>query len=146
METSIEYDLIFDRIISDAKECGIILVTSAGNDGFCPGSRDLGLGDMFPQDRGTRDNEIITVGSVYQDGTIWEGGSPRGVHLGFRARFVQNPDDVLLRASPRARLGWVDIYAPGVDVEMPSAHDGARMLATGTSVSTAMVVSASRQK
>ncbi|KUI63811.1 Subtilisin-like protease 2 [Cytospora mali] len=137
METSSTYDTCLDKFLAEAKENGIIFVNSAGNNGNCQNSKKMGLGDQSPQDRGTSDNEIITVGAVYQDGTIWEGGTPRGVHVG--RKFVQDPNNPLLSNNPGAKLGWVDIYAPGVQVEVPSSYDGDRLLATGTSVATALV-------
>lgn len=140
MDESVDYDLLCDRFPSDAKENGIIFVTSAGNDGVRGGSRNLGLGDLLPQDRGARDNEIITVGAIYQDGTLWEGRCPRGV-AGFRARFVQDPSSPLPLAPQRSKLGWIDMYAPGAQVEVPGTRDGTTELATGTNVSAALVVS-----
>lgn len=95
----------------------------------------------MPQDRGTRDNEIITVGAIYPDGTLWEGGSPRGVRVGPQGTFVQTPDNALLSSYPDSRLGWIDIYAPGFQILVPSSHDGDVKRIGGTSISTALVVS-----
>ncbi|KUI54448.1 Subtilisin-like protease 2 [Cytospora mali] len=100
VDTSTAYDNLFARFFTGAKTSGVIFVTSAGNN-----------------DVGASDNEIITVGAVYQDGTLWEGGSPQGVHVGTPSRFVQDPNDPLLSNYPDARLGWLDIYAPGFRVE-----------------------------
>lgn len=141
MNTSQAFDLLFERFHSEAKVNGIIFVTSAGNSGVMRGSKRLGVGDQMPQDRGTRDNEIITVGAIYPDGTLWEGGSPRGARVGPQGAFVQNPDNALLSSYPDLRLGWIDIYAPGFQVLVPSSRDGDMVRTGGTSVSTALVVS-----
>lgn len=133
------FDLLFERLHSEAKVNGIIFVTSAGNAGVRRGSKRMGIGDQMPQDRGTRDNEIITVGAIYPDGTLWEGGSPRGARVGPQGAFVQNPDNALLSSYPDLRLGWIDIYAPGFQVLVPSSRDGDMKRTGGTSVSTALV-------
>jgi len=59
-----------DRVIPFAAENDITVVIATGNEAPDP------LSNTTPQNRGTRDNELITVGSVEVDGTLNTDTSP----------------------------------------------------------------------
>lgn len=120
---------VYDDIAKAARENGIIWVQSVGNQGAFPrGPQDQRIvpgvmaatGDSIPRFGSTRDSEMITVSSTLEDGTLWPGACPRGVHVG--NVFIQDDNDPRLPAG--TSLGWIDVYAPGYDMPSCSIEDG----------------------
>lgn len=60
-------DPYFEIFIQFCKERSIPIVIAAGNK---PAGKNLHTGT--PQHHGTNDNNIITVGAVNKDGTLWD--------------------------------------------------------------------------
>ncbi|POS71208.1 hypothetical protein DHEL01_v210396 [Diaporthe helianthi] len=136
---------VHDDIQKAAKSNGIIWVQSVGNQGaYPPGSVDprtvpdviAGIGDMVPMFGTTSDSEMITVSGALEDGTLWPGASPRGVHVG--DVFIQDDNDP--RLPEGTSLGWIDVYAPAYEMPSCSLQDGIMTMAEQqTSGATAQV-------
>lgn len=63
---------------------------------------------------------MIVVSAALEDGTLWPGASPRGVHVG--DVFIQDDNDP--RLPEGTSLGWIEVYAPGYDMPSCSIEDG----------------------
>lgn len=138
------FDKVFNEFFDAARENGVIFVCSAGNWGLnwdANGDRltMVGTGDMLPQNRGGRDSEIIVVGASDNNGTLYPQTCPRGVHI--NGELVQSDTDPRLAANGNPSLGWIDIWAPGLEVPTCSNQDREVRQASGTSISSALVVS-----
>lgn len=141
---------VYDDIAQAARANGIIWIQSIGNEGAYPfGPQDprtvpgvmVAAGDSAPRFGSTRDSEMITVSAALEDGTLWPGASPRGVHVG--PVFIQDDNDPRLPAG--TSLGWIDVYAPGYDMPSCSIEDGVvAFRPRQTSGGTAQVVSYSQ--
>lgn len=140
---------VHDYVEKAARLNGIIWVQSVGNQGaYPPGTVDprivpdviAGTGDMAPRFGSTSDSEMITVSGALEDGTLWPGACPRGVHAG--DVFIQDDNDPRLPAG--TSLGWIDVYAPAYEIPSCSLQDGVMtMVEQQTSGATAQVVSSS---
>lgn len=140
---------VHDDIEKAARSNGIIWVQSVGNQGaYPPGPVDprivpdviAGTGDSVPRFGSTSDSEMITVSGALEDGTLWPGACPRGVHVG--DVFIQDDNDPRLPAG--TSLGWIDVYAPAYEAPSCSLQDGVMaMIEQQTSGATAQVVSSS---
>lgn len=140
-------DEVYDDIAEAARSNGIIWIQAIGNQGApINGDEDPRLvpgimaaaGDTTPRFGSTRDSEMITVSAALEDGTLWPGACPRGVHVG--DVFIQDDNDPRLPAG--TSLGWIDIYAPGYDMPSCSIDDGVTLFRPRqTSGAAAQVVS-----
>ena len=138
---------IYDDISKAARSNGIIWIQSVGNQGAHPhGPEDprivpdviAATGDTIPRFGSTSDSEMITVSAALEDGTLWPGACPRGVHVG--DVFIQDDNDPRLPAG--TSLGWIDIYAPAYEMPSCSLQDGmATLIPRQTSGAAAQVVS-----
>lgn len=137
---------VYDDIAEAARLNGIIWIQSIGNQGAYPYEADprivpgvmAAAGDTIPRFGSTRHSEMITVSAALEDGTLWPGACPRGVHVG--DVFIQDDNDPRLPAG--TSLGWIDIYAPGYDMPSCSVDDGETLFRPRqTSGAAALVVS-----
>lgn len=97
-----------DRNIPFAQQNDITVVVAAGNDGQSPSFLD----QTSPQNLGTTENALITVGGLEKDGSLY-------------------PDTT----SDRGNGGALTVYAAARDVLTASPEgDSATILSTGTSV------------
>lgn len=141
---------VYDDIAEAARSNGIVWVQSIGNQGAYPDEPEdprivpgvmAAAGDTIPRFGSTRDSEMITVSAALEDGTLWPGACPRGVHVG--NVFIQDDNDPRLPAG--TSLGWIDIYAPGYDLPSCSIEDGVTLFRPRqTSGAAAQVVSHSQ--
>lgn len=141
---------VYDDIAKAAKSNGIVWIQAVGNQGAHPyGPEDprilpgviAAAGDTIPRFGSTSDSEMIVVSAALEDGTLWPGASPRGVHVG--DVFIQDDNDPRLPAG--MSLGWIDVYAPGYDMPSCSIEDGETLFRPRqTSGAAAQVVSYSQ--
>lgn len=61
------YKEVFQIFISKLDDLGVTLVTAAGNKGLDKET----TADAVPQCLGTSDNNVITIGGLNYDGTLW---------------------------------------------------------------------------
>ncbi|KAL2280398.1 hypothetical protein FJTKL_12631 [Diaporthe vaccinii] len=120
---------VYDDIAKAARSNGIIWIQAIGNQGaHLYEDEDPRLvqgvmaaaGDTIPRFGSTRDSEMITVSAALEDGTLWPGACPRGVHVG--NVFIQDDNDP--RLPEGTSLGWIDIFAPGYEMPSCSVEDG----------------------
>lgn len=146
LELTRKLSLFYQDFFNAAYENGIIIVQSAANEGykeqFLGGRANWGIGDMIPGRYGTRDNELITVGGIYEDGSLWESTTPRGYTM--QGYLIQDNYSPVL--PPYATLGWIDVYAQSASVWTCEANNPSQNTITtaGTSIATAQVVSLTR--
>lgn len=136
------YDKVWDEFFQAARENGIIFIQAAGNYGY--GIDDSGRlrtivaqGDAIPSNREGLDSEIIVVSPADENGTYYPQGSPRGIYI--NGDLIEDENDPRLGADDR--LGWSDVYAPGVGVPSCNFIDENMALSQGTSIAAAQVVS-----
>ncbi|KAI1506418.1 hypothetical protein F5X99DRAFT_423089 [Biscogniauxia marginata] len=90
-------DTVYQRHLDKLAQLGVLFVTSALNEGWGEPSF-VPTGDSYPQVMGTKDNNMVTVGSVGPSGILQPWSSPEGTTLG----------------GPQ---GSITIYAQGIGVE-----------------------------
>ena len=108
------FDRILRSFIDWCADNGVVLVTAAGNDG----EDNRFLHEFIPQQLGSEDNILITVGGTHQDGSLWRRSRPKAA----------------------GKEGSISIYAQGSDIKC-SGLQGEVMDEAGTSFSSAAIVS-----
>ena len=108
---------LWNHFLAELDDMGVLLFTAAGNKGMQGGI----LADNYPAYLGKPDNNLMTVGGVYMNGTYW-------VHTS--------------RESPAG--GSISIYAPAADVLALGGHGVVQHGYLGeSSTATAITVSSS---
>ncbi|KAH7411597.1 peptidase S8/S53 domain-containing protein [Phaeosphaeria sp. MPI-PUGE-AT-0046c] len=101
-------EALFPEFLDWCENFKIPIVVAAGND------PEKNLHDKIPQKFGTKDNLIITVGGVRDDGTLWPGTT------------LHEP----------GQAGSMSVWSPAMDVVVPGPGNGPN---TGTSQAAAIV-------
>lgn len=113
--TQVQLEAVFQDMLEWCETYKVAVVTAAGN------SPEKRQDDTLPQRLGTPDNNLITVGGVEPDGTVFTQMTP---------------------AEP-GQGGWTSVYAPARDIIVPAPGE---YIHTGTSQAAAIVVSGPRHE
>ena len=120
--------MIWEYWVEKLDQLGVTIVSAVANDGWNVDWNDVEeyMGDQLPDALINRDSPMIAVGSVYENGSIWERSSPSGNRPGSEQSDAE-----------------VSVYAPGVNIPV-AITDGTYALDTGNSFAAPIVVSQPR--